>query len=231
MDDDKKFFLLVLLGTTLLHVALAVWAPLSGDEAYYWDCSRHLDWIYFDQPPLVIWAMVPFRAVLGETNLAIRAPAILASLLIALPCCRSSAVSAAVSARPASPISFLHGTPLVFLGSSYASTDIAMIAAYTMATAAAMAVADGEMRGWWGFGLAIGLGFLAKFPMVLALAVIGAAVIWGEGQTPPQERHPYLAAAARPSPAPPRCGSGLHGTTGTTSASNSRAATTRRDSP
>ena len=84
MDTDRKFFLFVLLGTLLLHVTLAIWAPPSGDEAYYWDCSRHLDWSYFDQPPLVIWAMIPFRAVLGETTLAIRMPAILASLLIAL---------------------------------------------------------------------------------------------------------------------------------------------------
>jgi hypothetical protein len=58
---DKRFFLFVLLGTTLLHVFIAVATPVSGDEAYYWDCSRHLDWSYFDQPPLVIWAMIPFR--------------------------------------------------------------------------------------------------------------------------------------------------------------------------
>ena len=56
----------VLVATTLLHVVLAAVLPLSGDEAYYWDCSRHLDWSYFDQPPLVIWSMIPFRAVLGD---------------------------------------------------------------------------------------------------------------------------------------------------------------------
>ena len=43
--------------------------PPSGDEAYYWDCSRHPDWSTFDQPSLVIWSMIPFRVVLGETRL------------------------------------------------------------------------------------------------------------------------------------------------------------------
>ena len=191
---DKTFFLLVILTTTLLHVVIAVATPVSGDEAYYWDCSRHLDWTYFDQPPLVIWAMIPFRAIFGETNLAVRAPAILASLLIALTLLPVVRRLGGDYREAGIAYLLLHATPLVFLGSSYASTDIAMIAAYTMATWAAMAVADGDLRGWWGFGLAIGLGFLAKFPMVLALAVIAAAVIWGEGKRHLTRATPYLAA-------------------------------------
>jgi 4-amino-4-deoxy-L-arabinose transferase-like glycosyltransferase len=196
MDTDKKFFLLVLLGTTLLHIVLAVSTPVSGDEAYYWDCSRHLDWAYFDQPPLVIWAMIPFRAVLGETALAVRAPAILGSLVIALALLGVVRRLGGGFREAGLAYLLLHGTPLVFLGSSYASTDIAMIAAYTSAAWAAMAVAEGEIRGWWWFALAIGLGFLAKFPMVLALAAILAAVIRGEGRRHLRRATPYLAAAS-----------------------------------
>jgi len=193
--SDKRFYLLVIFATTLLHVVIAVSTPVSGDEAYYWDCSRHLDWSYFDQPPLVIWAMIPFRAILGETNLAVRAPAILASLLIALTLLPVVRRLGGDFREAGVAYLLLHGTPLVFLGSSYASTDVAMIAAYTLATWAAMAVADGDRRGWWGFGLAIGLGFLAKFPMVLALTAIGAAVIWGEGRRHLKCATPYLAAS------------------------------------
>ena len=79
-----KRYLLVVGVLTLIRVIGSALFPLSGDEAYYWDCSRHLDWSYFDQPPLVIWAMIPSRALLGETALAVRAPAILASVLLAL---------------------------------------------------------------------------------------------------------------------------------------------------
>ncbi len=194
MDNDRKFFFFVLLGTTILHVTLAVWAPVSGDEVYYWDCSRHPDWSTFDQPPLVIWAMIPCRAVLGETSLAIRAPAIIASLFIALALVPMVRRLGGGLRTAGIAYLVLHGTPLVFLGSPYASTDIAMIAFYSWATVAAMAVADGDRRGWWGFGFAIGIGFLAKFPMVLALAAIGAAVIWGEGKRHLKSATPYLAA-------------------------------------
>jgi 4-amino-4-deoxy-L-arabinose transferase-like glycosyltransferase len=195
MADGKRFFGWVLLATTAVHVALAIGAPLSGDEAYYWDCSRHPDWAYFDQPPLVIWAMIPFRALLGETNLAVRAPAILASLILAVGLLGIVRRLGGGARDAGLAYLVLHGTPLAFLGSAYASTDIAMIAAYTLATWAAMAVADGDRRGWWGFALAIGLGFLAKFTIVLALAAIGAAVHWGQGRRHLSGPTPYLAAA------------------------------------
>lgn len=194
MIQHRRFFWWVLLGTTALHVVAAVATPLSGDETYYWDCSRHLDWAYFDQPPLVIWAMIPFRALLGETALAVRSPAILASLVMALALLPIVRRLGGGPREAGLAVLLLHGMPLVLLGSAYTSTDVAMVAAYTLATWAAMAVADGERRAWWGFGAAIGLGFLAKFPMVLALAPILAAVIWGQGRRHLRSATPYLAA-------------------------------------
>jgi len=34
--------------------------PLTGDEAYYWEWSRHLAWGYVDHPPLVAWTIAAF---------------------------------------------------------------------------------------------------------------------------------------------------------------------------
>ena len=76
---SPRVFWGLLLALTLLHIVLAALLPISGDEAYYWDCSRHPEWSTFDQPSLVIWSMIPFRAVLGESRVAVRGPAILAS--------------------------------------------------------------------------------------------------------------------------------------------------------
>ena len=101
--------------------------PLSGDEAYYWDCSRHLDWSYFDQPPLVIWAMIPFRALLGETALAVRAPAILASLLLALFLIPLVRRLGGTYRETLWAYLLLQIMPVYFLASSYASTDVAMV--------------------------------------------------------------------------------------------------------
>ena len=40
--------------------------PLTGDEAYYWEWSRHLAWGYVDHPPLVAWTIAAF-APFGQT--------------------------------------------------------------------------------------------------------------------------------------------------------------------
>ncbi len=192
-----RLWLAVLLATTLLHMVLAAALPLSGDEAYYWDCSRHLDWSYFDQPPLVIWGMIPFRAVLGETALAVRMPAIVASFVIGLLLVPLARRFGGGYREAGWALVVLHMTPAFFVGSFYASTDIGMLACYAAAAVAAAAVAEGDIRGWWAFGLAIGFGFLAKFPAALALGAIGAAL----AVSPAARAHlrrptPWLAALA-----------------------------------
>jgi 4-amino-4-deoxy-L-arabinose transferase-like glycosyltransferase len=193
--DSRRSFILALVATTLLHVALAVATPVSGDEAYYWDCSRHVDWSYFDQPPLVIWAMVPFRAILGECRLAVRAPAVLASLLIGIFMLPLARRLGGGYRHATVAYLVLHGTPLFFLGSFYCSTDIAMGAAYLAATWAAVALSQGESRAWWGFGIAVGVGFLAKFPVVVVLAALVPALIRGGAGRDLRTPTPYLAAA------------------------------------
>jgi 4-amino-4-deoxy-L-arabinose transferase-like glycosyltransferase len=43
----------------LLFLSTVLWTigstELAHDEAYYWMWSRHLDWSYFDHPPLIAW--------------------------------------------------------------------------------------------------------------------------------------------------------------------------------
>jgi 4-amino-4-deoxy-L-arabinose transferase-like glycosyltransferase len=180
-------------GLTILHALLASITPLLTDEAYYWDCSRHADWSYFDQPPLVIWAIIPFRFVLGASALAARAPVILASLILALilvPLVRrlGGGLREATWAYLV-----MHVMPLFFLGSFYVSTDIAMITAYVAASWAAVALAQGEKRAWWGFGVACGLGFLAKFPIVLVLPALLPALLRRDIRQHLRTPTPYLA--------------------------------------
>ena len=134
-----KHYLLIVGVLTLVRVIGSAIVPISGDEAYYWDCSRHLDWSYFDQPPLVIWAMVPFRALLGETALAIRAPAILSSVLLALLLIPLVRRLGGGWRETTFAYLLLQIMPIYFLASSYASTDVAMVTAYVGATLAAIA--------------------------------------------------------------------------------------------
>ncbi len=194
MRISRKYWLL-LLGFLLLHAVLAATLPVSGDEAYYWDCSRHVAWSYFDQPPLVIWAMVPFRLVLGDTRLAVRSPALLFSFLLGLFLLGLIRRLGGGEREASWAYIVLHGMPLFFLGAFYTSTDIGMTALWVAATWAAVALAQGETKAWWGFGVAIGLGFLAKFPIVLVLPALLPVLLTREGRRQLLTLRPYAAAA------------------------------------
>lgn len=188
-----RYFALVA-ALTALHAVMAAIFPIAGDEAYYWDCSRHLRWSYFDQPPLVIWTMVPGRMLLGETALAVRSPVIVASVLLAfflLPLIRRLGGGAREATRA---YLLLHAMPIYFLGNFYESTDVGMITAYVGATWAAVAIAQGSRRAWWGFGVACGLGFLAKFPAVLAGFALIPALMQRDVRRQLRTARPYLAA-------------------------------------
>jgi len=55
----------------LAHLILAMGVGLSVDEAHYALYAEHLDWSYFDHPPLVGWVQWPAVA-LGGSDLALR---------------------------------------------------------------------------------------------------------------------------------------------------------------
>ncbi|WP_168194263.1 glycosyltransferase family 39 protein [Thermodesulfobacterium sp. TA1] len=50
--------------------------PLSYDESYYWDWSRHLDWGYYSKPPMVAWLIGLFTSLLGVSEWIVRLPAL-----------------------------------------------------------------------------------------------------------------------------------------------------------
>jgi 4-amino-4-deoxy-L-arabinose transferase-like glycosyltransferase len=125
----------------------------------------------------------------------VRGPAILASFLIGvvlLPLVRRLGGGPREAAWA---YLVLHAAPLFFLGSFYASTDIGMMAGYVGATWAAVAIAQGERRAWWWFGVALALGFLAKFPAVLVLPALAPALMRSEARAHLRTPVPYAAAA------------------------------------
>jgi hypothetical protein len=66
------FIGLVLL--TLFRLLMLAWLPLelSGDEAYYWEWGRHLDWGYYSKPPGIGWLMGFAGWLGGDTTFGLR---------------------------------------------------------------------------------------------------------------------------------------------------------------
>lgn len=67
--------------TFLLKLGLAAWLPMSGDEAYFLVWAQHLDFGYYDHPPMVGWWLAPMLA-LGHAAWWLRLPAVLSTSLI-----------------------------------------------------------------------------------------------------------------------------------------------------
>jgi hypothetical protein len=63
-----------------VRVAMIPIIPILPEEAYHWNFARHLDWGYYDHPPMIAWAIAAGRAVLGDNAFGIRAVTVLFSL-------------------------------------------------------------------------------------------------------------------------------------------------------
>ena len=61
----------------LAYLFTAVDFQLSGDEAYYWDWGRRLDWCYYSKPPLIGWLMGLVGRLSGDKWWAVRLTATL----------------------------------------------------------------------------------------------------------------------------------------------------------
>ena len=70
------------LGVAAIHLGLSLSFHLSPDEAHYALYASHLDWSYFDHPPLVAWLQWPFLQ-LGGSDVLMRCLPMLSWLLTA----------------------------------------------------------------------------------------------------------------------------------------------------
>ncbi|WP_068860165.1 ArnT family glycosyltransferase [Perlucidibaca aquatica] len=67
----------------LIKLVLAALLPMTGDEAYFVLWGRHLDYGYYDHPPMAGW-MTWLMLQVSEHPVMVRLPGILTELLIAL---------------------------------------------------------------------------------------------------------------------------------------------------
>lgn len=67
----------------LIKLVLAALLPMTGDEAYFVLWGRHLDYGYYDHPPMAGW-MTWLMLHISEHPVMVRLPGILTELLIAL---------------------------------------------------------------------------------------------------------------------------------------------------
>ncbi len=148
---------------------------LAEDEAHYWEWSRRPGWSYATKGPGVAWAIWLSTSLFGHSEWAVRLPAVLASAI--------STLAIADLARRAfgdRRVGFFAGAvwqclPAVGITSVLMTIDGPYLACWAVACWAWFRASRERWRpGWVIAGLALALGFLFKYTIVLL--VIGLAI-------------------------------------------------------
>ncbi len=171
------FVALAVLALTAARLVAAGLVPLSPDEAYYFDWSRHLSWGYYDHPPMVAWWIAASTAIFGHSAFGVRALAVLA----ALPASAAVAIAgrALFDARVAGRAAlWTNATLLIGVGGFIATPDEPSLLFWTLAVMAFALVVRTGRGGWWLLvGLAAGLGVDSKLTNLFLGLGLGLALI------------------------------------------------------
>jgi 4-amino-4-deoxy-L-arabinose transferase-like glycosyltransferase len=172
----------LLLGAALVHLLLASSFHLSPDETQYTLYSAHLDWSFFDHPPLVGWLQWPWGA-LGGTDLLMRVVPMASWLLGALALLALTATmypGVALAPRAAlllwalSPIPHLLGVALVPDSLLLPIICASMVFCWQLCDVRQLQ----RTSLWLGLGLCLGLAGLTKYTAILiALGAVLALLI------------------------------------------------------
>lgn len=172
---------LVLLGLavlTLVRLWYATRLQLVPDEAYYWLWSKHLAASYRDKGPLVAWVIAVGRLLFGDTVFGIRVMGVLLGT--------GTAWQLYVLARRLYDertamwcIVVALVIPIFAVGSILMTIDSPSVFCWAWAANLFwIALETGRTRDWVLVGMALGLGFLAKFTNGVQLAGFGLFLLW-----------------------------------------------------
>ncbi len=161
----------LVLGVTVLRLLwLAYISPyaFSEDEAHYWEWSRRLDLSYYSKGPGIAWTIWLSTGVFGDRVFGVRA---LSPVFGAVTALGAGALARQVFGDRR--VAFV-AAAMVLLIPAYQLTSLLMtidgpyLACWIVASVFAhRALVGGSSRAWWGLGLALGVGFLFKYTILL----------------------------------------------------------------
>lgn len=159
-----------LLLTLIIKLALAFFLPMSGDEAYFIIWARHLDFGYYDHPPMVGWLLYAMRWF-GDSELVMRLPAVLFSTLIGMGIYR---LLKPLDVSRAALVAMIFLISPVNIMDVLITTDTPLILLVFVSVYALVRALQHNHLGWYLLsGAALGLAFLSKyFAVLLGLAYL-----------------------------------------------------------
>lgn len=180
----RAILLLVLgaLGARLVYLILLCPYTLVEDEAHYWEWSRHLDWSYYSKGPGIAWTIALSTGLFGTSEASVRAPAAVLSALLMLGVA-GIAADVARDLRCGFVAGMLTLLAPIFLVTGLVMTvDVGYVAMWALAAWGAWrSLGRGNAWGWAAFGLAMAIGFLFKYTVLLLLPGIALYALLDPG--------------------------------------------------
>lgn len=153
----------------LFRLFIISWLELAPDESYYWYWTKHLDWSYYDHPPMIAYLMALFTALLADNEFSVRIGGLLLTFLMILLLYRSCRrVCPEDRAAPWNAIFIANITLLFSAGCLIQTPDTPLLFFWTAAVYCGIELITSPSPRWWYlWGVALGLGLLSKYTMIL----------------------------------------------------------------
>jgi len=169
----REFALAIAACSLILRLVLSGSVDLIPEEAYYWNYAQHLDIGYVDHPPMVAWMIAVSTNVFGDSEFAVRLPAILCWLATAFFMYRWT-VGFFGKTSACLVLMLLATFPYYFSTGFLMTPDAPLTAAWAGSLwFLARALLDERRNAWLGVGICAGLGMLSKY----SIALLGPAAI------------------------------------------------------
>lgn len=179
----------------ILRLVFAGLVDLLPEEAYYWNYARHLDLGYLDHPPMVAWLIWLSTSLFGESEFAVRLPAFVSWVIAAyfLFCLARNLFDKATALCS---VLLLAALPIYFVTGMVTTPDAPMYAAWAAGLFfLERALIARKRAAWWGVGICLGLGLLAKYTIaLLGLAALAFILVDRRSRRWLLRPEPYLAA-------------------------------------
>ncbi|MBI2923807.1 MAG: glycosyltransferase family 39 protein [Planctomycetes bacterium] len=198
MSGDRALRLCLALAAVcfVLHLVYLPLTELTPHEAYYWQYSRHLDWSFYDHPPMSALWIAAGTAVFGRNEFGVRFGGAVAGLGVTL--FLFLAARRIAGPRPALAVAAaLNCLPLFALLSASAGPDIPLAFCWAMTAWAVVEAVFADRPAMWAVaGLAAGGALLSKYTAAgLVAGIFLFLVTTADGRRHLRRPGPWIAAA------------------------------------
>ena len=186
----------VLLALLVVATAFVPGYGFMADELYFLSCADQLAWGYVDHPPLSIFVLAGFRAVLGDSLLAVRlVPALFAGASVFLVGALARELGGGKAAQGLAALAWA-AAPVVQAIASYQSMNIIECFLWSgLAVLLARFLRSGERRLWPLMGVLLGIALLNKVSTLWLGIGLGLGLLLTNRRSLIGEKEPWIAAA------------------------------------